>query len=249
MQDASRTPSDTKLPVVLTPEDIYLYLFGGSSAGWKTRDELQAMSIAELLDYGQQHRTNHLTPEKRIILETQLADPDSWVNRAKKMLEEQNNGRQDIDWFEVLSNPARKRSGQPLYQPPHAPRGNPQTAIDREIIVRFIRARSADGRLSEKQAALILAEAGESLSWIDSVPDRMAISEPIAPLRGGSPTQRRKYIATHYPVLSDLMADQNSKMHERLNEAQPILAAELQHRLTESRNDHGPGGGSPSAER
>lgn len=219
-------PSD--LPVVLTPEDIYLFIFGGSSAAWKSYDERSKMSVEELVDYGYRKSRSHLSPEKLPILDAQLADPDSWVSRSFKMMKDQS---QNADWDRFLTLP---RFRKPLPENKRPRRGDPQVAVDHEVIVQFVREAFEAGRLPEHTGARVLAEAGESLNWIDSIPDLQAITESISPI-SGSPTERRALMVTAFPVLGDLMAEQNGKMCERLAECAQGLAKELRERLVESR--------------
>jgi hypothetical protein len=243
MQDAtdSQAPRAPDPPIVLTAEEIFLFVHGGSPANDLPRETRAAMSIDELIDHGQRAKRNHLTHEKIAVLEAQLADPNSWVNRALQMMQERIDHVDRVDWFQALSNPTRKKLGQPLYKPDQPlKRGDPQVATARELIVRFIRDAAGRSELPEDVAVRILAEAGESLAWMDSVPDRLIMSEPMAPVRG-TPTEKRKYLATYYPVLADLMTEQNVHMYQRLAEASPDLSEKLQRQLAESEGRGDPG--------
>jgi hypothetical protein len=118
--------------------------------------------------------------------------------------------------------------------------GGSGAADDRQVIVAFVRAAFAEHHLSEEVAVRVLAEAGESLDWQDSVPDRLILHERVVPIPG-TPTEKRRFLAYHFPVLGDCMAYQNRKMCERLAELQPDLTAAFQRKLAESRTRRSPG--------
>jgi hypothetical protein len=236
MQDASDSnpPRYPRLPVVLTAEDIFLFIEGGSPTSGHTHE---ALSVDELVEHGQQVARRHLTREKAAVLDAQLNDPDSWVNRALRMMQERSEYIEKVDWVRAMSGAARQEH----VPDTHLKRGDPRVATNQELIVRFVRDAAGQGNLSEEKAERILAEAGESMSWIDSVPDRLITNEPIAPIRG-SGTERRKYLATYYPVLADLMAEQNGHMCQRLAVASPELSESLQKQLAAAENRGGPEG-------
>jgi hypothetical protein len=84
--------------------------------------------------------------------------------------------------------------------------------------------------LPKEAAEEILAEAGETLSWMDSVPDRTLIEEPLVPF-AGSPSFQRTQLARTSPALAALIAEGNQHMLAKLTEFNQQVAAELTAKL------------------
>ena len=248
--DPPPLPEPKKLPVVVTAEEVYLYSHGGSFEGPEFLEDIRRRmeatddpeKILELMDERRARQMSFLSPEKLAILQSQQRDPGSVVRQLQDTISRRLGRTRSIDWWsEALRSPRfRKKQPPPENSEAQQDRGNPHVAVERETILQFVREAAQRKTLPEDDAVRVLAEAGESLAWIDSVPDRLIMDEPIVPIRG-SPTEKRKLLAFSYPPLAELIAEQNTRMCERLAECNADLAAGLQERLAGLEGREGPG--------
>jgi hypothetical protein len=194
-------PEKPQKRVVITAEDIFV--FAGS------RDEL-------------------LSPEKLAQLRKDLDNPNSHLVR---FLQEVESKARDIlenpsgikRWQTVAKDGKRlsNRSGLP----------DPPEAYERQAIVNSVRKAAELHQLTKDAAEEVLAEAGETLTWVDSMPDRTLIEEPLVPF-AGSPAFQRTQLARTSPVLAAVIAEENQRMLVKLTEYHPSLARELTMRLS-----------------
>ena len=247
--DPPPLPEPRKLPVVVTAEEVFLYSNGGSFEGFEFLEDIQRRMEAThdieaklaILNERRARQMSFLSAEKLAILQSQQRDPESVVRQLQDTMSRRIAPR-NVNWFERLRSP-RFRENQPPPENSEAQqdRGNPHVAVERDTIVQFVRDAAKKNALPIEDAVRVLAEAGESLTWVDSVPDRLIMNEPIVPTLG-SPTERRKLLALYYRPLAELMAEQNTRMCERLAECNAGLAAGLQERLAGLDRHEGPGG-------
>lgn len=186
------------------------------------QDDLPTALTAEdifLWCYG--NSDGHLSAAKRRQLQTELADKGSFVSRETAARA-------------YIFRHARRLNRES---------GDPGVADDRALIVQVVRDEAMAGRLSCAAAEQVLAEGGESVDWLDSVPDRLLMQEPIVPITG-TPVEKRRLLAERFPVLAECIDHQNRAMCERLAGLAPILADALQDALDSARRgrDRGPGG-------
>jgi hypothetical protein len=113
---------------------------------------------------------------------------------------------------------------------------NPGTAYERQAIIDFARKEVEKGRLSEAAAIEVLAEGGETISWMDSPTDRLLLEEPMVPIPGDA-IFKRHMLAKMSPVLADVMEEGNQMMIKKLGEISAELATELAESLVNLRQE------------
>ena len=161
-----------------------------------------------------------------------LANPDSYITRFLNEHDEMIAEARKTDWLKHISKQMAYDSGRKK----RPPRKKITVAYERQAIVDSIRDAAKNGQIVESIAEEALAEAGEALSWMDSVPDRMLLEdlpviEKLENENRNSIVAMRTGLARMSPALKAVMEEGNQKMMQKLKELAADLATEVATKL------------------
>jgi hypothetical protein len=114
-----------------------------------------------------------LSAEKNAQLHKDMDDPNSYIVRFLQEGDELKQRVRSTDWLARIAREGGYRLGR-KQRPKRIPVA---VAHERQAIVDFVRQAVEKDRLPAAAAEDVLAEGGESLSWMESVPDRMLLED------------------------------------------------------------------------